>query len=187
MVIKLTQTKEVRIKICFVGDGNVGKTSLITRYAYDIFSDMYIKTIGTKVTRKELTLYYPKDDTRIHVDAMIWDIMGQKAFRNLLRESYFQGAKGIIGVCNQTERDSLMNLNEWVESAKKITGEVPTILLANKNDLNEDIQFGQDEIRKTATDLDAGYLLTSAKTGNNVSQAFLILCKEIIKNRFDLV
>ena len=92
----MMSTKNVRIKICLVGDGGVGKTSLIGRYVYDIFSDKYLPTIGTKVTRKELLLRYPSKRLQVKMDAMIWDIMGQKLFKSLLHESYFIGARGIL-------------------------------------------------------------------------------------------
>jgi small GTP-binding protein len=169
-----------------VGDGNVGKTSLIGRYVFDIFNDRYIKTLGTKITRKEIDLDFPKKDTKVRMQAMIWDIMGQKAFRGLLHSSYFHGAKGIIGVCNLTERNSLSNLEDWVESAKEITGEVPTLVLANKHDLTHGIQLDKGEIADTAKDLNANYLLTSAKSGENVSEAFMAISRKILKKRFDL-
>jgi small GTP-binding protein len=182
----MTETKEVRIKICVDGNGNVGKTSLIGKYVFNIFNDSYIKTIGTKVTRKKIDLDYPEKDTKVQMQAMIWDIMGQKAFKNLLHSSYFHGAKGIIGVCNLTERNSLSNLEDWVESAKKITGDVPTLILANKHDLVDDIQMSTDELEDWADILNARYLLTSAKSGENVSEAFLAISREIMKNRFGM-
>ncbi|UCG70442.1 MAG: GTP-binding protein [Thermoplasmata archaeon] len=180
------QTKKVRNKICFVGDGGVGKTSLIRRYVHDVFDDKYLATIGTKMTRKEIILDYPEKDVRFRIDAIIWDIMGQKAFKRLLHEAYFRGAKGILGVCSLTDSNSLKGLNDWVESIKEVVGEVPIVILANKSDLETEIRLENDEIEDIATSWGAQHLYTSAKTGDNVDKAFLAIGKEMIKKQFNI-
>jgi len=179
-------TKNISSKICFVGDGGVGKTSLIGRYVYDMFDNKYLKTIGTKVTRKEILLDFPAKNVKIKMNAMIWDIMGQKAFRKLLHEAYFKGAQGILGVCSCTEKASLANLNEWIDSVIEVVGEVPVVILANKKDLKDDAQFCDEELREIAAELNAKSIFTSAKTGENVPKAFLTIAKEMIKNQLNI-
>jgi GTPase SAR1 family protein len=78
------ENKEVKVKVCLVGSGGVGKTSLIRRYVNDMFDDKYIATIGTKVTKKEIPIK-DQNDSEIKMDMMIWDIMGQKGFKQLLQ------------------------------------------------------------------------------------------------------
>ncbi|UCF08623.1 MAG: GTP-binding protein [Thermoplasmata archaeon] len=182
----MVETKNVRTKICLVGDGGVGKTSLIGRYVYDIFNDRYLPTIGTKVTRKELVLRYPTNNLQIKMDAMIWDIMGQKLFKSLLHESYFIGARGIIAVCDLTDKQTLLGLIDWVKSVNEVVGRVPLVVLANKSDLDYNIELSDDEIRAIAKHLKAPYIYTSARTGENVADAFVILAREMIKNQFNL-
>lgn len=182
----MTTVKNVRTKICLVGDGGVGKTSLIGRYVYDIFSDKYLPTIGTKVTRKKLLLRYPSKKVQIRMDAMIWDIMGQKLFKSLLHESYFIGARGILAVCDLTDKESLMGLVEWVKSVNEVVGSVPIVLLANKNDLNGNRSVSEDELKNIASSLDAPFVYTSAKTGENVEQAFVLLAREMVRKQFNL-
>ncbi|UCE38661.1 MAG: GTP-binding protein [Thermoplasmata archaeon] len=176
----------MKIKICLAGDVQVGKTSLIGRYVHDVFGDKYLSTIGTKVTRKQIRLEYPKRETEVKMEAMIWDIMGQKNFRKLFSEKYFNGANGIIGVCNLTDEESLKSLYEWIYTARRFAGDVPVLILANKNDLIEEIKLSPDVLQKTASDLGSSYLFTSAKTGENVSQAFLTMGKEIVKIQLGL-
>jgi len=179
-------TKNVRTKICLVGDGGVGKTSLIGRYVYDIFSDKYLPTIGTKVTRKEMLLRYPSRKLQVKMDAMIWDIMGQKLFKSLLHESYFIGARGILAVCDLTDKNSLFGLVDWVRSVNEVVGRVPIVLLANKSDLNGKRVVTDDELKNIAQSLDAPFVYTSAKTGENVSQAFILLAREMVRKQFNL-
>ena len=179
-------TKKVSSKICFVGNGGVGKTSLIGRYVYDKFDDKYLATIGTKVSRKEITLDYPDRSIKFKMDAIIWDIMGQKAFRGLLQDAYFHGARGVIGVCNLADKESLTSLTDWVKSVKNVVGRVPFVLLANKKDLEGEVQVSEAEIEDMATRLSATYLYTSAKTGENVQKAFNTIGREMIKNQFNM-
>ena len=178
--------KNVRSKICLVGDGGVGKTSLIRRYVYDAFNDRYLVTVGTKVSRKEMMFKYPTRNVQVRLDAMIWDIVGQKAFKSLLHEAYFHGAQGIIGVCNLTDKDSLLSLIDWVASVYKVAGEVPIVLLANKCDLKDEIVLTEAELKRMADQLNAELLFTSAKTGENVARGFYTIGKQMMKNQFNL-
>jgi small GTP-binding protein len=176
----------VSTKICLIGDGGVGKTSLIGRYVHDKFDAKYLKTIGTKISRKEIVFECPESQVQVNLGAMIWDIMGQKAFRHLLQDAYFHGANGIIAVCDLTQRQTLESLNEWIDAITKIAGKIPTVILANKNDLHDEMQFGEDELRNFAKSLDSPFLFTSAKTGENVDDAFLAIGRLMVKRQLNL-
>src|SRR5438093_958600 len=71
----------IKRKILLLGDGAVGKTSLIRRFVVDKFSDEYITTIGTKVTKKDLRIESPGKAT--DMTFMIWDVLGQKGYRGI--------------------------------------------------------------------------------------------------------
>ena len=58
----------------------------------DMFDDKYIATLGTKVTKKEMIIDHPTQNGKVDLTFLIWDIMGQKGFRALLKEAYFDGA-----------------------------------------------------------------------------------------------
>jgi small GTP-binding protein len=178
--------KNVSSKVCLIGDGGVGKTSLIGRYVYNKFDNKYLKTIGTKISRKEISFDCHESNTQVKMNAMIWDIMGQKAFRNLLRDAYFHGANGLIAVCDLTERRTLESLNEWIDDVSAVVGKIPTVILANKKDLSDEREFGTKELRYLAEALDAPILLTSAKTGENVDEAFDAICRLMVKRQMDL-
>jgi Ras-related protein Rab-1A len=179
-------TKNVRSKICLIGDGGVGKTSLIGRYVHNKFDDKYLQTIGTKVTRKEICFECTESQVQINLGAMIWDIMGQKAFRGLLQDAYFHGANGLIAVCDLTQRKTLESLNEWIDAVAQVVGKIPTVILANKNDLSDEQEFGVKELRYLAEALNAPFLLTSAKTGENVDEAFLEIGRQMVKRQMNL-
>ena len=89
----------IKRKILLLGDGAVGKTSFIRRFVVDKFSDDYITTIGTKVTKKDLRIESPSK--AVELTFMIWDVLGQKGYKNI-QESAFQGSKGALLVYDVT-------------------------------------------------------------------------------------
>ena len=85
----MSEPRRMKVKICLVGEHAVGKTSLIKRYVLNEYDDRYIVTLGAKVSKKEMLLT-PKSGEPVQMDMTIWDIMGSKGFRELLREAYFR-------------------------------------------------------------------------------------------------
>lgn len=175
-------SREIKLKICLIGEGAVGKTSLIKRFVYDAFEGEYITTLGTKVTKKEMEIKHPSNNDPANLTILIWDIMGQKGFRELLQEAYFYGAQGLIAVCDITNKESLSELEGWINSAFKVIGEVPIVFLANKSDLEDSTQFSLDELKEFASNYkDSSSFKSSAKTGENVDNAFEKLSMAILK------
>ena len=102
----------------------------------------------------------------------IWDIMGSKGFRELLREAYFHGAQAILAVCDITRYDTLEDLGSWVESVFRTVGEVPVVVAVNKADLPDQAAFGEDQVKHVAEEFEAPHFYVSAKTGANVDAVF---------------
>ncbi len=151
-------------KIVLLGDGAVGKTSLIRKFVQDEFSDEYLVTFGTKVTKKVITY----DDTELTL--LIWDILGQRKHTHL-HAAYFQGASGAIVVSDVSRKVTLKSMDEWLTSFREVAGNKPTVYLANKYDI-PNASFGEDELEAVAKKLKAPHFMTSAKTGMNVELAF---------------
>jgi small GTP-binding protein len=176
------EVKRMKVKVCLVGEAAVGKTSLIRRFVLDNFDDKYIQTLGTKVSKKEITI--PNDGTgEMKIDMTIWDIMGQKGFRELLKEAYFYGAKGILAVCDATRKKTLEDLDDWIEGVYSVTGKIPIEFLANKVDLKDQVQIAEDDLVQAARAYDSPFHFTSAKMGMNVEIAFQSLAERIARER----
>ncbi|MEE9593530.1 MAG: Rab family GTPase [Thermoplasmata archaeon] len=182
---------QMKTKVCLVGEAAVGKTSLIRRFVQDIFDDSYITTLGAKVSKKEIQVEVPEKDLLIQMDMVIWDIMGEKGVRDLLREAFFSGAKGILAVCDLTRYSSLKELDDWVQSVFQIVGEIAVVYAVNKVDLRDEVMllFGEQDIELSAQAFDASYFYTSAKTGEEVQLAFQRLAEDIVRRNLptDLV
>ncbi|MFQ6060711.1 MAG: Rab family GTPase [Thermoplasmata archaeon] len=176
--------KKMKMKVCLIGEGAVGKTSLIRRFVHDDFDDKYLQTLGTKVSKKELEIPLETEGALIKVDMTVWDIMGQKGFRELLKDAYFYGAKGIIAVCDVTRRSTLEELDDWIEGVYSVSGKIPIQFLANKSDLEDEMAMNEEDLRQAAKAYDSPYYFTSAKTGQNVEKAFQELAYRIGKEKF---
>jgi len=176
----MTTQKQYKVKVCLVGEKAVGKTSLIRRFVLNMFDDRYITTIGTKVSKKELSLYQPESDTQVRMDMTIWDIMGEKGFRELLKDAYFYGANGILAVADLTRRKTLDELDDWIDGVMRVCGRVPTLVAVNKSDLVNQAQFDEKQVEAFAKAFDSAYLYTSAKTGQNVEEAFRLLGEAVL-------
>jgi len=203
-------------KILLLGDGAVGKTSLVRRFVEQKFDDRYIATIGVNVKKKRL----PELDIKM----MLWDIYGQKMNKNL-HASHYSGADGAIIVYDLTRHDTFLSLDGWIDEVFSVTGRIPFVILGNKVDLVEkydgssyddfesfikreqshvvdfykevyeevpdfsivspDEQSEWAENKKSEIESDFSCYITSAKTGENVEEAFRkigeILLEEDIK------
>lgn len=173
----------MKTKVCLVGEAAVGKTSLIRRFVLDAFDDRYITTLGAKVSKKEFQVEVPEKDLLVQMDMVVWDIMGEKGVRDLLKEAFFSGAKGILAVCDLTRYSSLKELDDWVQAVFNVVGDVAVVYAVNKVDLKDEVMvlYGDKEIVMAAEAFDAPWFFTSAKTGENVQMAFQQLAEDIVR------
>jgi len=168
--LDLPKTKHVKEKICLVGDVGVGKTSLVKRYVFDTFDDKYIASVGTKVVKKCVPVKWRGNSATM--DLLIWDIMGERGLRQLLKVAYFYGAQGIMAVCDVTRKDTLDDLNNWISIVGKHVGPVPFVFLGNKSDITENSVIEEEDLQFAASFNASPCYFTSAKTGENVEAAF---------------
>jgi small GTP-binding protein len=160
-------------KIVVIGDGAVGKTSLIARFAEKTFQAEYKPTLGTNIVIKELKI------ESNNVKLLLWDIAGQAKWRDV-RHLYYKGAQGSILVFDVTRPGTFESIPAWYKDLIKFSGEIPRILLANKVDLTDIRKVSQDQAKATSTELNAPYFETSAKDGTQVNDAFKQISKLIL-------
>ena len=96
------------IKICSAGSYQVGKTSLIRRYAEGKFGAEYTPTIGVDITTKNLLI----DNQAIKL--LLMDTAGQEVFGKI-RPAYYEGALGCMIVYDITRRETFDALDSWID------------------------------------------------------------------------
>jgi len=164
----------IKMKICLLGDGGVGKTSLVYRFIQNRFSTDFKSTLGVNLLKHEVVI----DNLRI--TAQIWDLGGQDKYEGL-RKLYLDGSQGALLVFDKTNKSSFNNLEKWVKSFRDLRGNKPVLLIGNKLDLKEFIVI-DDTVAKTYSDSHGlEYISTSAKTGEKVESAFKSLIKAILE------
>src|SRR3989442_15685359 len=83
----------MKSKVVLLGDGGVGKTSLVRRFVVDQYSDEYITTVGTKVSKRSLNIGSPLAE--VEMVMQIWDVLGQKGYSGV-QETAIKGAQGVL-------------------------------------------------------------------------------------------
>ncbi|NHI93682.1 MAG: GTP-binding protein [Candidatus Lokiarchaeota archaeon] len=163
-------------KILLLGDGGVGKTSLLRRYIDNTFEPDYKSTIGVQF----MTKVVETEDTTTKL--VIWDVAGQSKFTSY-RHLYYKDAEGIILIYDMTRPKTFENLPIWIEDALKHTAKNTKIaLLGNKADLEDKrvVSRRHGEIFSKSNPNIVLFEETSAKTGENVNNAYMALVRVIL-------
>ena len=150
-------------KVCLLGDGGVGKTSLVHRFVEDVFNDKYIVSFGTKVSKKVLVF----ED--VELTLMIWDVLGQKG-DDSLHAAYYKGANGALLVGDMTRPETMEHLKGWRDDFLKVEKDARLVLAGNKADL--EARLTEDDLGSLAQELGADLVRTSALTGEGVQETF---------------
>jgi small GTP-binding protein len=170
---------ELTKKICLLGDPSVGKTSLIRRFVLDEFEDSYITTIGTKVTKKEVLVPVSARQMEVYLTLMIWDVAGQQEYK-MFHRMYLKGVEGVFSVCDLTRKETVNSMKKYVTVVKENVGDVPIVFLFNKADLTDRIEVQVDDVRKIESYKQIPCYKTSAKSGENVNDAFITLSRAMV-------
>eukprot|EP00296_Roombia_truncata_P008253 JP446730.1.p1 GENE.JP446730.1~~JP446730.1.p1 ORF type:complete len:155 (-),score=22.56 JP446730.1:182-646(-) len=113
------------------------------------------------------------------VKLLIWDTAGQERFRAVTR-SYYRGAAGALMVYDITRRSTFHHLASWLTDARNLTNPNTVIMLiGNKLDMAKNREVSQEEACRFAEENGLIYVEASAKTGENVEEAFLKTARTI--------
>ena len=168
-----------KCKAIIVGDFSVGKTSLLVQFAEKKFLVDYKPTIGVSVVKKEY--YFAENDTLVSL--LLYDIAAQSRFLSV-RHRYYEASDIAMIVFDVTRPETLDSVHNWYyDISKFLGGKIPSVIVANKIDLigERKVDTSQGEI--LAKTLNMPYIETSARTAENVDNAFKKMVEEFIKAR----
>lgn len=165
----------VQKKVLLLGDGAVGKTSLVHRFVEGVFNERYKATIGVDIFSKNVAT------ANGEVDLQLWDLSGQAHFA-AVRSKFYNKADGALLVFDLTNKKTFENLESWLTETKEGVGaDIPMFILGNKMDLSDLIAIQDPEITSFADQHNWKWAKSSAKTGDNVENAFNSIASEVMK------
>ncbi|CAG9558373.1 unnamed protein product [Danaus chrysippus] len=165
-------------KVVLLGEGCVGKTSLLLRYIEDKYNDKHLTTLQATFLNKKLNI----NGKRINLS--IWDTAGQEKF-HALGPIYYRNSNGAILVYDITDEDSFGKVKNWVKELRKMLGsDIVLVIAGNKIDLEQDRTVPLEEAESYAVMVGARHFNTSAKMNQGVEELFLELTREMTE-RFE--
>jgi len=160
-------------KYIVIGDTGVGKSCLLLQFTDKRFQPVHDLTIGVEFGARMISV----DNKQIKLQ--VWDTAGQESFRSITR-SYYRGAAGALLVYDITRRETFNHLTSWLEDARQHSNANMTIMLiGNKTDLEHRRAVSTEEGEAFARENGLYFIETSAKTAQNVEDAFLQIARHI--------
>ena len=172
------ENQKINLKICMLGNGGVGKSSLTLQFMYEDFPEEY-KPSSCDAYNKEVTI----DGQKVTIN--ILDTAGQEEYSNV-RDNYLRVNDGFMLVFSLTESESFNAMTDFREQILRIKSnkkreDIPIILVGNKADVEEKRTVEEDDALRLALDWCCKYVETSAKTSLNVENAFYDIVRQVLE------
>ena len=164
-----------KFKIVLLGEGRVGKTSILLRYCRNEYDGKQPPTLNASYMDKRINVGSKS------MSLSIWDTAGQERF-HALGPIYYRDADAALIVYDITDAESFARCRKWVKELRKIVGDDISIAIAgNKVDLEKNRHVDKADALDFATSVGATHFDTSAKLNKGLDSAFLDLAKKISK------
>lgn len=168
-------------KIVMVGDADVGKSSLLMRFADNVFSGNYITTIGIDFKSRLVNI-----QDKI-VNLQIWDTAGQERFRSITA-CYYNAADAIIICYDITNLSSFNQIESWLDELEsKARHDVIKLIVGNKADDIEHRAVSIEMLQDLAQRNNCDFIETSAKEALNVDLVFLNMGTKLMEKKQKLM
>lgn len=162
-------------KVVLLGEGCVGKTSVVLRYVENKFNDKHLTTLQASFLNKKLNISGKR------VNLAIWDTAGQERF-HALGPIYYRDSNGAILVYDITDEDSFQKVKNWVKELRKMLGsDICLCIVGNKIDLEKERHVSVDEAESYAVSVGAKHFHISAKLNKGIEEMFLDLSKNMLE------
>jgi len=173
----MASSRSQSFKVVLLGEGRVGKTSLVLRFCRDTFVDGQPPTIQASCLERALRL---GDKT---CNLVIWDTAGQERF-HALGPIYYRDADAALLVYDITDTDSFKRIQVWVRELRKMVGaDIQLSIAGNKIDLERQRVVSRQEAAEYAESVGAHYAETSAKQNRGLDELFSSMGKRLLATR----
>lgn len=168
--------RSYNFKIVLLGEGCVGKTSLVLRYVEDKFNDRHISTLQASFLTKRVNIGGKR------VNLAIWDTAGQERF-HALGPIYYRESHGAVLVYDITDEDSFQKVKNWVRELRRMLGnDICLIIAGNKIDMEKERHVSVEEADSYAKEVGAYHFQASAKQNKGVEELFLELTQRMLES-----
>eukprot|EP00771_Trimastix_marina_P001525 gnl/Trimastix_PCT/2604.p1 GENE.gnl/Trimastix_PCT/2604~~gnl/Trimastix_PCT/2604.p1 ORF type:complete len:202 (-),score=19.28 gnl/Trimastix_PCT/2604:102-707(-) len=163
----MSSSDDLVLKYIIIGDSGCGKSCILNQFLEGRFTADSAHTVGVEFGTRNCIVHGKS------VKLQIWDTAGQDRFRSVTR-SYYRGSVGALLVYDTTRRQTFNHVTTWLADAREhLSPSCIIMLLGNKVDLASRREVPYEEGRALAEESGLIFLETSAKTGENVEEAFL--------------
>ena len=164
-------------KVISVGNKNVGKTSLLSRFVTQQFDEHIRATIG--VDHFSTIVRVGPDKVKVQ----LWDTSGNDRFKTMTRV-YYRAAPAAIAVYDITDAGSFENLSMWISEVREHADpNVIILVIGNKTDLDAHRAVSTEQGADFARANHVMFTETSALSDSNVTDAFRSLIEKIHNGR----
>lgn len=167
-------------KIVILGEGRVGKTSLLRQYVSGTFDANEASTDTESVAHREKVLTLRS--RQVHLS--LWDTAGQERFHSLA-PIYYRGADGALLVYDITDIESFKRVAKWVEELSVAGSRCVLAIVGNKTDLRPQARVPLADAEAYARSISARHSLASAKLGQGVEEMFTKLAEDVLDFRLN--
>ena len=164
-------------KLVILGEGRVGKTSILTRYFNKKFNEGEKSTVNPSFYEKKQS-YNGKN-----YDLKFWDTAGQEQF-NAINNMYYQNAVGALLVYDVTIPETFEKVKSWVNTLQEVVGkDIVFVIAGNKFDLSKkaDLEANKAQVDSYCQQEKCQHFYTSAKTGFNLDETFNSLITSVLR------
>jgi small GTP-binding protein len=163
-------------KVPFIGDANVGKTSLITRYTTNEFTSAPTATVG--VSNVQIKATHGSSEFIIN----LWDTAGQESFRSLV-PLYARGSDVLVLAFSVASIETFKGLDQWFDQIRTDLGiTCPIVICGTKTDL-QPWQVEILPVKTWAREHNCPLIFTSAQSGDNVAELFGLIAEQLFLAR----
>ena len=170
--------KRTVLALMLLGDGQVGKTSLILRLTGNEFNDSQLTTVGKESYIQQVNLH------GYDLKMKIWDTAGQERFKSMSVQ-VIKNSDAVILVYAINDLNSFKALDQWLSKLNETTdiSKKPIIIVGNKCDIEDSQrQISIEEGKNYAESKGYHFYETSAKSGQNINEAFNDIFEQLYQN-----
>ena len=164
------------LKLVILGEGRVGKTSILLQYFQNKFNEGQVSTVNPAFYEKTV-----KSNGK-NIQLKFWDTAGQEQF-NAISALYYQNAVGALIVYDVSIFETFNKVKQWVKTLQEAVGkDIIFVIAGNKFDLSnrEELDKRISEINAYCSKENCKHFYTSAKTRFQVDETFEYLIKSVL-------